>query len=155
VKITCRSFLSRNHKSSTVMGLWDFTSKMAEGDRTKRHIFGLINFIQKMKKTCFTFALKYEGIFSQPNISMQIFKYCIKYIYFYILINIKDFFYSSIFFFFLFILFFSKNFNNSTFNWFIVLCFNHEIRKMKKRNNIKKLQRLFNVYVVPIGLCPW
>jgi len=65
------------------MGLWDFISKMAEGDRTKRHIFGLINFIQNMKKTCFTFALKYEEIFPQSNISIQIFKYCIKYTYFY------------------------------------------------------------------------
>jgi len=40
VKITCRSFSLRDH-SSIMMGSWFYL----KNGQTKRHIFGLINFI--------------------------------------------------------------------------------------------------------------
>jgi len=43
-KIICRSFLSRNHRSSTLKGLW-FYFKNGRKGRIKRHIFSFINFI--------------------------------------------------------------------------------------------------------------
>jgi len=63
IYITCRRFSLRNYRSSTTMELWLYFKNGGRSNKTVHICFNKLH-LKYGKKTCFTFALKYEETFS-------------------------------------------------------------------------------------------